>query len=379
MGSSSAGPLSDLRVLEMGQVLAGPYCGRLYGDFGAEVIKIEQPKADGLSRQWGRQRPSSCMPVGGRNEKSVTLDVHGTEGQAIVRDLVRRVDILIENFRPGTMEKWGLGYDQLAEINPRLIMIRISALSQSDPGAAQIGSTGPACAGGSIGESLAAIFAALGGLIALQTAKRTGVGQVVDSAIHQAALAMMESSLTEYGQLARLPERTGAALPDVAPANVYPCKDGMVLIAANPDPIFRRLVEAMGHPSLADDARYATSSARGAHQTELDSLVADWTRTMTVDATIWLTNKFGVPAGRIDRVADTLDDPHFAVRGSTVRVNDKPFGAFALQGVSLKRSTTPGSIRSPKLGLGAHNEEIYGGLLGFSAERIASLKDRGVI
>jgi formyl-CoA transferase len=384
----------------MGQLLAGPFCGQLYGDFGAEVIKVEQPKVGDPMREWGREKPhgkSLWWPVVARNKKSVTLNVREAEAQEILRDLIKRSDILIENFRPGTMEKWGLGYDVLSEINPKLIMIRVSGFGQTGPRSTEagFGSIGeamgglryvigepdrpPARAGISIGDSLAATFAALGGLMALHSMKRTGHGQVVDSAIYEAVLAMMESLVTEYDKANYIRERTGAILPNVAPANAYTCSDGMVLIAANQDTVFRRLAEAMGRLELAEDPRYATHSARGAHQVELDKLIDDWTRTMTVEAAIWLMNKFGVPVGRIYRAPDMLVDEHFAAREAIVRIPHKIFGSLAMQNVAPKLSATPGQVRSVGPELGEHNDEIYRGMLGFDDAKMAELLKRGII
>ena len=400
ISTGATGPLSDLRVIEMGQLLAGPFCGQLYGDFGAEVIKIEQPKVGDPMREWGREKPhgqSLWWPVVARNKKSVTLNVREKEAQDILRDLVAQSDILIENFRPGTMEKWGLGYEALSAINPRLIMIRVSGFGQSGPRSSEagFGSIGeamgglryvigepdrpPARAGISIGDSLAATFAALGGLMALHAMKRTGRGQVVDSAIYEAVLAMMESLITEYDKVGYIRERTGAILPNVAPANAYTCQDGMVLIAANQDTVFRRLAEAMGWPELASDERYATHGARGANQAELDALVDDWTRTLTVDGVIDAMNKAGVPVGRIYRAPEMLDDAHFQARDAIVRIPHKLFGSLAMQNVAPKLSETPGQVRSAGPELGEHNDEIYRGLLNFDDAKLADLKARGLI
>jgi formyl-CoA transferase len=398
--AAPTGPLSDLRVIEMGQLLAGPFCGQLYGDFGAEIIKIEQPKIGDPMREWGREKPhgkSLWWPVVARNKKSITLNVREAEAQEILRDLVKRSDILIENFRPGTMEKWGLGYEALAEINPRLVMIRVSGFGQTGPrsGEAGFGSIGeamgglryvigepdrpPSRAGISIGDSLAATFAALGGMMALHAVHRTGRGQVVDSAIYEAVLAMMESLVTEYDKANYTRERTGAILPNVAPANAYACTDGMLLIAANQDTVFRRLADAMDRPDLKNDPRYATHGARGANQVELDALVDDWTRTMTVDAAIARMNAFGVPVGRIYRAADMLEDAHFKARDSIVRIPHKIFGSLAMQNVAPKLSATPGQVRSAGPDLGEHNDYIYRGLLGFDDARLADLKARGIV
>jgi formyl-CoA transferase len=398
--ADSFGPLSDLRVIEMGQLLAGPFCGQLYGDFGAEVIKIEQPVVGDPMREWGREKPhgkSLWWPVVARNKKSVTLNVREPEGQAIVRELVSKSDILIENFRPGTMEKWGLGYDELARINPKLVMIRVSGFGQSGPRSTEagFGSIGeamgglryvigdpdrpPARAGISIGDSLAATFAALGGLMALHAVRRTGRGQVVDSAIYEAVLAMMESLITEYDKADYIRERTGAILPNVAPANAYACSDGMILIAANQDSVFRRFTQAMGRPELADDPRYKTHGARGANQVELDGLVDDWTRTQPVDAVIALMNDAGVPVGRIYRAPDMLEDAHFKARDAIVRVPHKIFGALAMQNVAPKLSATPGAVHHAGPELGEHNDEIFRGLLGFDEAKLGDLRKRGIV
>ena len=240
-------------------------------------------------------------------------------------------------------------------------------------------STPPSRMGISIGDSLAATFACVGALAALHYRERTGEGQVVDSAIYESVLNMMESLITEYDKAGYIRERTGAILPNVAPANAYACTDGMVLIAANQDTVFRRLADAMGRPELATDARYATHSARGANQVELDKLVDDWTRTMTVETTIWLMNKFGVPVGRIYRAPDMLEDEHFKAREAIVRIPHKIFGSLAMQNVAPKLSATPGQVRSAGPELGEHNEEIYRGMLGFDAAKMAELLSRGII
>ena len=261
------GPLSDIRVIEMGSLLAGPFCGQLLGDFGAEVIKIEQPEIGDPMRVWGQEKAhglSLWWPVIARNKKSITLNARVPEGQEIIKQLVAKSDILVENFRPGTMERWGLGYDELAKINPKLVMIRVTGFGQTGPYASQAGygsigeamgglryvvgdpSTPPSRMGISIGDALAALFGTLGGLIALHASNITGKGQVVDSAIYEAVLGMMESLIPEYQKAGYIRERTGSILPNVAPANVYPTKDGEYLIAANQDTVFKRFAEAMG-------------------------------------------------------------------------------------------------------------------------------------
>lgn len=398
--SSRPGPLAGLRVLELGTLLAGPFCGQLLGDFGAEVIKIEPPNQGDPMRVWGREKAggkSLWWPVVGRNKKAITLDLRQAEGQALLKELVRKSDFVLENFRPGTMEKWGLGWSELSAINPRLIMIRVSGFGQTGPYSRQAGfgaigeamgglryvvgdpSTPPSRMGISIGDSLAATFACIGALSALHHREKTGRGQVVDSAIYEAVLNMMESLITEYDKVGYIRERTGAILPNVAPSNVYKTSDGMVLIAANQDTVFSRLAEAMGQPGLAQDPKYSTHGARGAHQVELDALVEQWTQTLTTRAVLDLMDEFGVPAGLIYRAPDMLADPHFQSRDAIVSVPHPDFGELKMQNVAPKLSETPGGIRSPSPALGQHNDEVYGQLLGLTAERYAELKAAKVI
>lgn len=281
------GPLTGLRLIEMGQLLAGPFCGQLMADFGAEVIKIEQPKVGDPLREWGREKSegkSLWWPIVARNKKSITLNARVPEGQEIIKQLVKKSDFLLENFKPTTMEKWNLGYEELAKINPGIIMIRVSGYGQTGPyshkaGYAAVGeamgglryvvgdpSTPPSRVGISLGDTTAATYACMGALMALHHRHLTGRGQVVDSAIYESVLQLMESLISEYDKVGFIRERTGSILPNVAPSNVYPAKDGNFLIAANQDTVFRRLAEAMGQPELGTDARYATHTARGQRQ-----------------------------------------------------------------------------------------------------------------
>jgi formyl-CoA transferase len=390
--SVKTGPLAGLRVLELGTLLAGPFCGQLLGDFGAEVIKIEPPNQGDPMRVWGREKAggkSLWWPVVARNKKAITLDLRQSDGQALLKELVKQSDFLLENFRPGTMEKWGLGWSELSAINPRLIMIRVSGFGQTGPYSRQAGfgaigeamgglryvvgdpSTPPSRMGISIGDSLAATFACIGALAALHHRDRTGRGQIVDSAIYEAVLNMMESLITEFDKVGYIRERTGAILPNVAPSNVYRTSDGMVLIAANQDTVFSRLAEAMGQPDLAQDPKYSTHGARGAHQVELDG--------KTTRQVLDLMDKFGVPAGLIYRAPDMLVDPHFQARDAIVTVPHPDFGELRMQNVAPKLSETPGSVRSPSPALGQHNDEIYLQLLGLSAARYGELKTARVI
>ncbi len=399
--TTGGGPLEGLRLIEMGTLLAGPFCGQLLGDFGAEVIKLEPPGQGDPMREWGREKAhgmSLWWPVVARNKKSVTLNLREAEGQAIARDLIAKADFLLENFRPGTLERWNLSYAELQKINPRLIMIRVSGFGQTGPYAKRAGfgavgeamgglryvcgdpATPPSRMGISIGDSLAATFACIGALSALHYRERTGQGQVVDSAIYEAVLNMMESLVTEYDKTGYIRERTGAILPNVAPSNVYPTRDGgMILIAANQDTVFGRLAEAMGRPELAKDERYATHTARGARQKELDDLIADWTRTIDAAALEQLMDTFGIPSGKIYRTPEMLEDAHFQARQAIVKTMHPALGELRMQNVAPKLSKTPGGIRSPAPELGQHSDEIYRSLLNFDAARIADLRARGII
>jgi formyl-CoA transferase len=394
-------PLDDVRVIEMGQLLAGPFCGQLLGDFGAEIIKVEDPATGDPMRQWGREKPygiSLWWPVVARNKKSVTANLRTNEGQDLIKQLVASADVLIENFRPGTLEKWGLSPDELWAINPRLIITRVSGYGQTGPYASQAGygaigeamggiryvtgdpNSPPARAGVSLGDSLAATFAALGTLVALHNVGRTGKGQVVDSAIYEAVLALMESLLPEWQIAGYQRERTGTVLPNVSPSNVYPTLDGeMILIAGNGDNVFNRLAAVMGQPELSNDERYGSHSARGAHMEELDLIIAKWSVGFTGDDLLKILSDGGVPAGRIFRAKDMFADPHFAARDAIVRLAHPELGEFAMQNVFPRLSDTPGSVRHVGPKLGEHNKEIYQGVLGLDDDIMSTLQSAGII
>lgn len=393
--------MADLRVVEMGTLLAGPFCGQLMGDFGAEVIKIEPPGQGDPMRDWGQEKAhgkSLWWPVIARNKKSVTVNLRVEEGQQIIRDLVRETDFLLENFRPGTMERWNLAYEDLRKINPGLIMIRVSGFGQTGPYAKRAGfgavgesmgglryvcgdpSAPPSRVGISIGDSLAATFATVGALAALHHRERTGEGQVVDSAIYEAVLNMMESLITEYDQASYIRERQGSILPGVAPSNVYPTRDGkLLLIAANQDTVFRRLADAMGRPELAEDERYKTHSARGENQEELDQLVAAWTSTIDQTQLIELMEQHGIPAGGIYRAPEMLEDAHFRARQAIIETIHPEFGKLRMQNVAPKLSLTPGAVRAPGPALGEHTDQILSDLLGFDQDKLEKLHASGVI
>jgi formyl-CoA transferase len=400
MTTINHGALADLRVLELGTLIAGPFCGQLLGDMGAEVIKIEAPGQGDPMRTWGPQKrgtPSVWWPVIGRNKKGITLDLRQSEGQSLFKDLAAESDVIIENFRPGTLEKWGLSYDTLAALNPRLILVRVSGYGQTGPYSQRAGYGGigeamgglryivgepdrpPSRVGISIGDSLAAVHACMGTLAALHHRERSGRGQIVDAAIYESVLNMMESLVTEYDQLGHVRERSGAILPRIAPSNVYPTSDGIVMIGANQDTVFARLCAAMNQPALASDERYRDHEARGTNQLELDERIAAWTVTMSTTELLALLEKHGVPSGLIYRTRDMLADPHFAAREAIVTTQHPRFGSLRMQNVAPRLSQTPSSIRSPAPELGEHNSSVYGGLLGLSAERQAELTKAGVI
>ena len=392
------GALSDIRVVELGQLIAGPFCGQLLGDMGAEIIKVEPPKQGDPMRDWGHGEHKLWWEVVSRNKKSVSANLRIEAGQAIVRRLVEHADILIENFKPGTLEKWGLGPDVLHAINPRLIIVRVSGYGQTGPYSERAGFGGigeamggwraivgdpdraPSRMGVSIGDSLAATYGCLGALAALHARDRTGKGQVVDSALYEAVLQVMESLVPEYMVSNHVRKRTGSVLEAVAPSNVYPCSDGEYLIGANQDAVFARLCQAMGRPEMATDPRYATHVARGQNQRELDDLIADWTATLTIDELEAKMVEHSVPAGKIYTAAEMLEDPHFAARDALVEVDSPRWGRFRMQNSFPKMSATPGSIRSlaPSV-IGQDNDTVYRELLGMDDAELDQLRAAGAI
>lgn len=394
-------PLRGLRVIEMGSLIAGPFCGQILGDFGAEVIKIEDPGAGDPMRQWGRSLPkghSPWWPVIGRNKKSVTLDLRREEGRDLARRLIGKADVLIENFRPGTMERWGLAYEALARDNAGLVMARVSGFGQTGPYATRAGYgligeamgglraiTGeadrpPARAGLSIGDSLAAMHAALGVMMALSVRSRTGQGQVVDAAIYESVLAMTENMITEYDLTGYVRERSGSILPGIAPSNVYPTADGeLILIGGNGDGVFSRLAEAMDQSGLATDERFSSHAARGARQAELDGIVAAWTARHDLEALLAILEGAGVPCGRIYRAPEMLADPQFRAREAIIETPHPVFGKVRMQAVFPKLSKTPGAVRWPGPALGEHTAEVLETLAGVTAAAFERLRSEGVV
>jgi succinyl-CoA---D-citramalate CoA-transferase len=395
-------PLEGVRVVEMGSLLAGPFCGQLLADFGAEVIKVEPPGKGDPMRQWGRHRKNGrtlWWPIIARNKKSVTLNLREEEGQELVRKLIAGADVLVENFRPGTMERWGLGYEDLSAANPSLVMVRVSGYGQTGPyrDRAGFGSIGeamggirhvtgfpdrpPPRVGISFGDSLAATFGALGAVTALYNREaRGGSGQVVDVGIYEAVLALMESTIPEYALAGHIRGRTGAILPFVAPSNTYPSSEGdYIVIGANADTVFRRLAKALGHPEWAEDERYASHHARGENQEELDDMISAWTKERTADDVLEVMNEAGVPAGKLFTAKDMVEDPHYAARENVVTVEDQEIGPFPMQNVVPRLSETPGKVRWTGPTLGQHNDEVYGGVLELSEREREDLRERGVI
>jgi len=351
-------------------------------------------------RQWGRSLPkglSPWWPVIGRNKKSVSLNLRTPEGRAIAETLIDGADVLIENFRPGTMEKWGMGYDALAARNPRLIMARVSGFGQTGPYAARAGYgligeamgglrhvTGepdrpPARAGISIGDSLTAMHAVMGITMAMHARERTGRGQVVDVALYESVLAVMENLVTEYDLTGYVRERSGSILPGIAPSNVYPCAgEEMILIGGNGDTVYARLCETMGRPELAADPRFLDHAARGANQAELDQIIAAWTRSQSLDALLELLESKGIPAGRIFRAPDMLEHEQFKARESIVETDHPVFGKIKMQNAFPKMSETPGAVRWAGPELGQHTDEVLAGA-GLTAQAIAELRAKGVV
>jgi len=394
----NTGALKDIRVVELGQLLAGPFCGQLLGDMGADVIKVEPPVTGDPMREWGQGDQKVQWEVIARNKRSVSANLRVPEGQALVKRLIAQADVLIENFKPGTMEKWGLGPDVLLTEFPGLIIARMSGYGQTGPYSNRAGFGGigeamggwryivgepdraPSRMGVSIGDTLTATYGCMGVLAALHERDRSGKGQVIDAALYESVLQVMEGLVPEYDRMGLIRERSGSVLKGIAPSNVYSCKDGEFMIGANKDSLWKRLADAMGRPELGDDPRYATHLARGENQDELDALINDWTKTLTVDEVDTLMIEASIPAGRVYRAPDMLEDPHFQAREAIIEVETERFGPLKMQSSFPKFSATPGSVRrAAPSKVGQHNAEIYGELLGLGAAELDAMVDKGVI
>ena len=401
--ASDHGALDGIRVLEVGTLISGPFAGRLLGDMGAEVVKIEPPGSPDPLRTWGQAEVEGhhfFWTVHARNKKAVTLNLREPRGRELFLDLVERSDIIVENFRPGTLEKWTLGYDVLRQRNPGIILVRVSGYGQTGPDAGKAGYASVAEAvsglrhmngfpGGppprlalSLGDTLAGMFAAQGALAALYRRTVTGEGQVVDVALTEACLAVQESTIPDYdaGGVVRGP--SGTRLEGIAPSNIYRSADGSwVVIAANQDTVFRRLCAAMGTPELADDERFANHGARGRNQDTLDAIIGQWAASREPHDIIDTLNDAGVIAGPINTVAEVVNDPQFRARGMLVEHYDEGAGRMVLgPGVVPVLSQTPGSVRNAGSARpGQHNAEIFGDLLGHSTAEIDELTEQGVL
>ena len=391
--------LAGVRVVEMGQLIAGPFVGKTLGEFGADVIKIEPPLNGDPLRQWRLIEGGTSLwwQVQSRNKQSLALDVRTAQGQEIARRLIGECDVLIENFRPGTMEKWGLGWEVLQAINPGLIMLRISGYGQTGPyrdlpsfgaiGEAMGGLrhlTGqpgqiPVRCGISIGDTLAALHGTIGVLTALHHRKvNGGAGQVIDVALHESVFNTMESMLPEYSARGVVRAPAGSALPGIAPSNAYRCRDGVVLIAGNGDAIFTRLMTVIGRDDLGRRPDLASNQGRVKAATELDQAIGDWTERHTVTDVLAQMGAASVPAGRIYDIADIAEDPHYRARDMILQQRTRQGFDVAVPGIVPKLLSTPGAIRSPAPLLGEHTRDILSGL-GFTAEQQDQLKAEGVI
>lgn len=402
--TAGPGPLAGVRVIELGQLLAGPFTGRLLGDMGADIIKVEPPGQPDPIRDWGKARyrgRSLWWPVQSRNKRCVTLNLRSERGQELLLELVKQADVLTENFRPGTLERWNLGWDRLSEANPRLVLARISGYGQTGPYAERAGFASVAEAMGgiryingfpgeppprihlSIGDSLAGMFAAQGILAALykRDALGFGRGQVVDVSLLESSFALLESMVPEYDRLRIVRQPQGTNLKGIAPSNIFKSADGKwIVIAANADKVFGRLCEAMGRPELATDPRFANHLARGEHQEEIEGLIAGWAAERDAAEIDRVLNANGVICGPVYTIADIFDDEHFWAREMLIEHVDPEFGEYIGPGITPKFSETPGELRwSAPWQEGSHNREVYGELLGLSDGELAELKEEGVL
>lgn len=397
--TQASGALAGLKVLELGQLIAGPFAAKTLADFGAEVIKIEPPGSGDPLRKWRMLRGDTSVwwQVQSRNKRSLALDLRTPEGQDLVRKLAQEADVLIENFRPGAMEGWGLAPDDLVASNPRLIVLRISGYGQTGPyrnrpGFGVIGEAMgglrhltaepgrvPVRVGVSIGDTLAALHGVIGILLALQHRHASGQGQVIDVALYEAVFNCMESLLPEYSAFGAVRGPAGSALPGIAPTNAYRCQDGAyALIAGNGDSIFKRLMRLIGRHDLADDPALADNAGRVARVQELDEAIEAWTAQHPVQAVLEALEQASVPAGKIYTVADIADDPHYQARGMLQQVTVDDGTALTVPGIVPKLSGTPGTHRSNAPRLGQDTDRILSEM-GLSAEQIASLKASGIV
>ena len=395
----STGPLNGLRVIELGQLIAGPFAAKTLADFGAEVIKIETPGSGDPLRKWRLLKDGTSVwwQVQSRNKRSVALDLKQSQAQDIVRQLVRDADVLIENFRPGAMEGWGLGPDDLHAINPRLIMLRISGYGQTGPyrdkpgfGVVAEAMSGlrhltaepgrvPVRVGISLGDTLASLHGVIGILMALHERQRSGQGQVIDVALYEAVFNCMESLLPEYSAFGAVRGPAGSALPGIAPTNAYRCRDGAyALIAGNGDSIYKRLMHAVGRDDLGQDPSLADNAGRVKRVDEIDAALGAWAAERTVDEVLAVLDAASVPAGRIYTVADIAADPHYQARGMIEQVQMSDGTSMAVPGIVPKLSRTPGGHRRNAPALGQDTDAVLSNM-GLTPEQIQTLKDQGIV
>jgi len=394
-------PLDGIKVLELGSLIAGPFAGRLFGDFGAEVIKVEPPKVGDPLRKWRMLKDGTSLwwYVQSRNKKCITLNLRAKEGAQIIKKLAKEVDIIIENFKPGTLEKWGIGYEDLKKINPKIIMVRISGYGQygpysSKPGFGSIGEAmggirylsgypdlPPVRTGISIGDSIAAIYAVMSSMMALYHRDiGGGEGQYIDVALYEAIFSLMESMVPEFDQFKFIRERSGNTLPGIAPSNIYLCGDGKyIAIGANGDSIFARLAQAMNRDDLAKNEEFKSNDGRAKNMKYIDEQIEDWTKTKSIEEALVILDKYQIPAGKIYNVEDMFHDAHFKARKmiETVKINKKD--DLKVPGIIPKFSKTPGKIKWAGLSLGANNKEIYQDMLGYSESDVEELSQKGII
>ena len=398
------GPLAGVQVIELGTLVAGPFTGRVLGDLGADIIKIEDPTKPDPIREWGRARykgRSLWWPVQSRNKRCITLNLRVERGQELFLELVRHADVVTENFRPGTLERWNLGFEQLKAVNPGIILARVSGYGQTGPYAERAGFASVAEAMGglrhingfpdqppprmhiSLGDSLAGMCAAQGVLAALywRDASGSGEGQVVDVSLLESCFALLESTVPEYDRLGIVRGPGGTGLKGIAPSNIFKSSDDRwMVIAANADNVFRRLCDAIGRPELADDERFATHLARGDNQEEIEGIVTEWASRHDAETIDSVLNGAGVICGPIYTIADIFEDPQFQARDMLLEHEDPEFGTYIGPGIVPKLSETPGAVRwSATWEHGSHNAEVYGELLGLSEEECAALHEAGVI
>ncbi len=391
-------PLAKLKVIEMGQLIAGPFAAKTLADFGADVIKIEPPKVGDALRKWRLLKDGTSVwwQVQSRNKRSLSLDLKQAEAQEIVRTLVKEADVLIENFRPGTLEGWGLDPAKLLELNPRLIVLRISGYGQTGPyrdkpgfGVVAEAMGGlrhltaepgrvPVRVGISIGDTLASLHGVIGILLALQERHNSGKGQIIDIALYEAVFNCMESLLPEYSAFGEVRQAAGSALPGIAPTNAYLCADGgYVLVAGNGDSIFKRLMTVIGRDDLGNDPQLENNDGRVKRVAELDQAIGEWAKTVSTDKALEILDSVAVPVGRIYTVADIANDPHYKARGNIQTIQMQDGSKLDVPGVIPKLSRTPGSIKTLAPDIGENTDEILQSI-GLNDSQVASLKERGI-